>query len=256
MTTSPGDTPEHTAQRPRPWQRHAARKQRPPVYVMDAPAETIVHIYRGGAVFVTVAENNGRIRQHPVSPTALTTAIANLPQTSGLLPKNTLATGQIGGETFTVIYVPPRAAKISCQSTAAGGLQLYPIQTPPLVCGLKGHDFRIFALNTPRYPTHDGQRLANAPWPNTYTNGSICWGNAKLPSMPNIDAFLSLYLEGSAFSPHLTRDRSKKYQDVAKLYSQLNAKTAYPLEDLVISDHTLDWLISGAAWNSRGGFAT
>ncbi|HWQ15569.1 MAG TPA: hypothetical protein VNL77_22395 [Roseiflexaceae bacterium] len=244
-----------TKDKVKPWQRHTLRAPRT-VYAIDVPADVTLHLWRGGHTMITVIADDGRVRQHPISPDGVQAALAGLPSSSGLLPRDTLGTGWVQGRPFMVRYIPPRPAKLLCQPDSSKPPLVFPIQTPPLIWAALGQEYRIYALATPDYPDSDRVPLCHAPFPNVYDNGGICWGTADKPRTPTLENMLALFLEGSYFSTHLNSDRSRAFgRNIAERYRSLSPETPYPLDDLKPTGKTLGWLLAGGAWSVSGGFA-
>lgn len=241
MTTTTNTT------RPRPWQRRTIRRPRPDVIVVDDPPLAQLTIYTN---LVLLSRRQGeQWTQYPVDASAIADAFSNAPQHSGLLPRNTLATGRIAGRRYLVQWIPPQRTMVRTPERE------YTIPLPPLIWAGCHDDYRIWALASGEaWPERDSP-LYVAPFPNTYRNGSICWGNADhrlVAAAGTMDRMFDLYLHGSLFNAHVQDGKSKKYpQSILarwKTLARRNARADYPLDDLVAAQHTLHWLCSGGPW--------
>jgi hypothetical protein len=96
--------------------------------------------------------------------------------------------------------------------------------------------------------------LYQAPFPNTYQNGGICWGEVttlKDATPATLLPTLRLFLEGSLFNNHVANEKSSRRPgSILALYDDLVAEQAdsYPLDDLLPVGASLVWLLSGGAW--------
>lgn len=196
---------------------------------------------------LTRKTQRGIWRQYPISADGLASVLNKIPNTSGLLPRDTLGTGTHHGTPFYVVWVAPAVRRLQMQQ------HLYTIPVPPLVWAGCGKSYRIWALGTEDYPTGD-LRLMSAPFPNCYSNGSICWGTVDgLPEATprTLMSTLKLFLEESIFNLHVANGKSLEYpKSIIARWDDLEeySSSRYPLEDLVPTDHTLGWLIRGEAW--------
>ena len=221
------------------------RPRRPDVIVRGEPLAEIT-IYPD--VTVLTRRIGATWRSYPVSADALAQTLARVPTTSGLLPPNTLAVGQIGGKPMLVCYLPAHVATLHTPQRA------YTIPLPPLLWAGCGQDYRIFALNTTDAPTV-ALPLCAAPLPNTYQNGGICWGTSdpRPDAAPTSMSTTAQTFFTSFFNAHVANGKSRKHPtSVLALWAALHRKKAapYPLDDLVaVEGRTLGWLIGGGPWN-------
>lgn len=230
----------------KPWQRRRPRPVRPDTIVTEATPIMEIRIYHK-SIIVTRRDERGEWTSYPVTPEALAQTLASVPVTSGLLPTNTLATGRIDGQPFYVIATLPRVATLATPHAE------YRIPIPALVFAGRGQDYRVWALpDVPAVSTKTP--LFVAPFPNSYRDGSICWGNVS--SLPHADTkirqVLTTFLEESFFNGHVADHKSKKYPvSVIALWQELHdtKAEAYPTEDMMPTEHTIGWLIEGGPWN-------
>jgi PRTRC genetic system protein B len=238
--------------RPRPYQRHRVRTPAPDVVIADGAPIAQVTIY-DRLILLARRDGRGGWRQYPVSAEAVAQALSNQPSSSGLLPANTLAAGAVHGHPFLAVYVPPGTRLLKTERRD------YTIPLPPLVWAGCGDDYRVFALGKDgmAFPTVGSQPLYAAPMPNTYESGAICWGSTDQrpqASATGLARAWKLFLE-SHFNAHVQNGKSKSYpQSILALWDLLSDRTLepYPLEDLVATPHTLNWLCQGGPWAGGG----
>ncbi len=233
---------------PKRSQPHFVKLYQPDVLPTDESPLLDIRIYPSYAL---ITRQNALIwESYPVSPQALADSLTGIPQTSGLLAPNTLAWGRVQGQPMLVCLFPPRMATIRTDRTEQ---RTYQLPLPPLVFGGCRNDYRIWALNQDTYP---GVRtpLCVAPFPNSYKDGSICWGNVgtcPAVSAENLKKVLRLFLEESLFNAHVADGKSKLFPvSILAHWNVLDTQqeTAYPLDDLVPTPQTLDWLCEGGPW--------
>jgi PRTRC genetic system protein B len=219
----------------------------PDVVVTDQQPIAQVLVYPDLVLLTRRSETGPGWRQYPIAAQAVAQAFSNVPMSSGLLPPGTLATGWRDGVPFFLLHVPARRVRIQTPQ------QPYEVPLPPLVWGGWGTQYRVWALNTPDYPTGDAP-LCRCPTPNCYEDGRICWGNVTgLPTAAphTLLPTLRLFLEESEFNLHLAGGRSqRKPVSILALYEELEQREAdtYPLDDLVPTAHTLAALAAGKGW--------
>lgn len=239
----------------KPWQRRSLRPQRPDVVVREGTPLAQITIYDD--VTLLTRRSGATWRQYPVSPEALARSLGNVPSASGLLLERTLGTGHIAGAPFYVLFVPAHTRTLRIVGMGDVPAQDYPLPLPPLVWAGHATDYRIWALDTPAYPTTAATPLMRAPFPNVYSNGGICWGTSGpvAPASPAALAkTLALFLEESYFNLHLANGRSVAFPNsvVAQWQHIVDAGAeAYPLDDLMPAEYALSWALSGAAWGVK-----
>lgn len=187
-------------------------------------------------------------RQYPIDPSALAQVLARVPTASGLLPRDTLGTGRVHGQPFFVVYVPPRVTTLRMEHES------FTIPLPPLIWGGCKADYRVYALADLPYPSDTRLPLMNPPFPNTYRNGSICWGSSdpRPPASPQaLGQVLKLFLEDSYFNLHVANGKSVAFPNsvVARWQELVESKAdCYPLDDLMPAECQLGWLLGGGPW--------
>lgn len=197
---------------------------------------------------LTRREGRG-VTTYPVNPDEIARLFANIPVGSGLLGANTLATGWIGGHQYFVHYYPacPQVDLL----VDVGGVRTLRVPTPPLIWYGHGTEYRVFAVRTPREELTAKTELYQAPFPNTYSTGRICWGSSDqrpVASEATMATVLRLFLSGSAFNTHVANGKSKRHAaNVTILWNELQAQRAnvYPLDDLELVPWKLGTVIDG-----------
>lgn len=228
--------------------RNGIRPQAPNYLLPDGKPEALITIFQD-VVMYTRYEEYG-VRQYPVDPAAIAQSLSQVPQSSGLLLPNTLATGFLFGQQYMIVYVPAHTATLHTPDRS------FTIPLPPLVWGGCGSDYRIWALASPEFPTSN-QLLCDPPFPNCYADGRICWGSSDSrppASASSLHSVLKLFLSDSYFNLHVAGGKSSRFPvSVIALWDSLaEAKTEqYPLDDLQLTNYSLAWLANGGPWRGR-----
>lgn len=186
------------------------------------------------AVLMSRWEEDGRIIAHPVSVHDVVSACTNIALSSGLLPPNTLFWKQQGDRQVIGIYVPARRWRMRVDAANRDEERVYHIPMPPLVFVGSGNAYQIYAVE--RRPRDAREQLYHAPCPNVHHHGGICPGNTPFPacSAQNIEAALTLFMEGSYFNGDLSLGKCRRYpDDVRQLWAKLEGKKRFPLSELV-----------------------
>lgn len=234
----------------RPWQRRRPRPYPREIMTFDKPPLAQIDIY-DDCVVLTRRETSGTWRAYPISPDALVQALGKLPSSSGLLPLGTIGTGARHGVPFYVQLIGPRP--IALPAVSGGGETVYRFRTPPLIWAGCGGEYRVYALPTLER-VGGGTALCRAPFPNVYEGGGICWGSARPPQATpaTMGQALTLFLEESRFNDHLANGKSQAQPaNVLLLHATLAPDQEYPVADLVVTNTTLQQLLTGAVWGRR-----
>jgi len=202
----------------------------------------IIHIF-DEAIHYTRLENGKAVAGHQVDPADLASAMAGVPITSGLLPRDCLFYARHSDREWIGIYLPPvvRTLRVS----AGKRPRIYKVPTPPLVFLGYARNYAVLAVK--QRPGVD-DRLYQAPFPNVNTGGPICRGNVAFPECTarTIHQAAALFFE-SQFNDHLADGKSKSRESVLGLWHELHKAGAeeYPLDDLMATRATLKDLIGG-----------
>ena len=157
-------------------------------------------------------------------------ALAMLGETnliSGLLPRDTLCWGP--GQ--VALWVDPHVWPIALMTEPFKPARRFKLPMPGLIFICRpGQAPRVYAAK--RRPQNMNALVYHAPFFNTYRDGRTCAGTNKYPTKME-DIPKSFFT--SFFTPVLDQSsRSKKYpKDLMKLWTELDGKKKYPLDDLV-----------------------
>lgn len=213
--------------------------------VLDVQAPYVLHLYESCSIMEAHADD-GSIQRYPVSLEALAERLGRLSLNSGILPRDTLAYCRKNGHDVIVRYFKPEILTFAYY-TVDDTVTHFTIPTPPLVwCG-DDTEYSLHALNTLEWPTYDTV-LYHAPFPNLYTDGTVCWGNTGTPLEASMVAMPLMWIRfiQSGFVDHVVSNRSYRHGDsVVRLWRELHEAQAqtYPLQDLMITERTLGDLI-------------
>lgn len=203
----------------------------------------VIHFYKTATL---LERNDGLVQQvYPVNIESLHALLGNIPQSTGILPRDVISMGRYDGHDLIIKYVKPKRRNLVV--TDAGVTTTRSIVTPPLVWSGSGTRYRLYALNTTRWPT-EHTRLYHAPFPNVYPNGTICWGttgSALVANNTTIDTMLARFFE-SMFASHLDNLRSRANPgSVLSFWETITNEKSYPLGDLVPANLRLIELLEG-----------
>lgn len=223
--------------RPGPYQREVS---------LDVPPKLQLDFY-DHCVVLTRRQRGTRWTSYPVNPLALAGVLGNLPSSSGLLARDTLAHGLRNGTPFWVMYIPPHKARVQIEQS--GAVVTVTIPTPPLVWYGCGSYYHIWALNTMNYPTNEHAVLHNAPFPNVYESGTICWGTSDSRPVAGPTTILKvfdLFMTGSRFNGHLVGQKSRTERgNVLPVLTAIDSRDVYPLDDLMPSSVVFAHVLRG-----------
>lgn len=166
-----------------------------------------------------------------------------------LAAKIVLDTGILSEDTLLIQREGVREVVVSFRKAQKSGIWLerssepLRIPLPPLVLirvsNGNSSNYSLFAVK--KRPNSLDEPLFNAPLPNIYSSGSICWGNVRLntPKTANLAEDWRLLL-GSAFGNHSLNGKSIRYpSDIRQHLLALQDKRIYPKRDLVATKKTL-----------------
>lgn len=169
-----------------------------------------------------------------VTATDVAAAFLHQEVDTGWMPAGIVRYGQeIKGSWF--VYSPPtQKVTITLVPVANGETeQTITIPAPRLVLIGAGGEYYLWAIKTSHFE-HQAV-MYNAPFPNLYPDGKICWGNNKPPAVDPKTARKTweLFFE-SPFNNHLASGKSETHHnDVRSLLRSLDGKGKFPAADLV-----------------------
>lgn len=184
--------------------------------------------------------------EYPVSPDDIAqTLAANVAFSTDILTPNTICVLCDGAQRTVVDYRPPQKTALWLE-----GLE-DPVRVPlPALLLIR----RTFAKSHPKYlvyavaerPNSFQTPLFHTPLPNTYPDGSICWGTVAKPqpsSLPHNDlsADWGQFL-GSHFGNHGVDRKCRSHpDDIRKLYLEMEKRQTrvYPKRELLPARRTL-----------------
>lgn len=150
---------------------------------------------------------------------------------TGLLPPGILWWQNTRGGPVFAIYAEPQIWKLALQVAAGKPPERFTVPMPGLIflCS-PGQAPWVYAVK--KKPTKEKDIVYKAPLANIYNNGRSCPGSHKYPSRV-ADMVQSFFI--AFFSVSGDREkRSKKFpKDVLDLWSFLNGKKKYPMDDLI-----------------------
>ena len=199
---------------------------------LDVQAPLILHIYN--EIALIQRDLNGYQTVYAVDLDSVAELLGKTTISTGILPPNTLGQGRKNGEPWILRYVPAGKRNLHLGDSGAA---IENVPHPPLIwfgCGTK---YKLWALNTREYPTQH-TILFNAPFPNVYEDGGICWGSTGTPlpvTHQAMDTMLNRFFD-SGFNLHVGNQRSRQYAgNVIDMWAALRRKKAkgYPLDDLI-----------------------
>jgi len=196
---------------------------------------------------VTLRKCEGeRVTEYPIDPAQAAVALAaKVIFTTGLVSGDTLYIHMEGIRKTVVEYRKPQMTGIYLDN-AESALR---VPLPGLVMIRKTTDDRtptyaVYAVK--KRPASLDVELFNAPLPNVFNSGSICWGSVQRVSDTALTG-TSLaedwsQLLGSSFGDHACSGKSKSHpRDIRQKLIELEAKKAkrYPTSDLIPAKKTL-----------------
>lgn len=114
----------------------------------------------------------------------------------------------------------------------SSGLVILHVPMPGLIWAGTGKTYAIFATDCDGFTSK--ARLYRAPLPNTYVNGSICWGANGRPHVGKggaLDAWRVFW--EAPFNEHVVDGASRSHpKDVRATLAEVAGREAYPLDDL------------------------
>ncbi len=196
---------------------------------------------------VTMRKYEGeRVTEYPIDPAQAAVALAaKVTFNTGLLSGDTLYIHMENISKTVVEYRKPQMTGVFLDN-AESALR---VPLPGLVMIRKTTDDRtptyaVYAVK--KRPVSLDVELFNAPLPNVFNSGSICWGTVQRVSDTSLSgASLAedwAQLLGSPFGDHACSGKSKAFKDdVRRKLIELEAKKSkrYPTSDLIAARKTL-----------------
>jgi len=192
---------------------------------------------------VTLRKYEGeRVTEYPIDPAQAAVALAaKVTFTTGLLSGDALYIHMEGISKTVVEYRKPQMTGVFLDN-AETALR---VPLPGLVMIRKTTDDRtptyaVYAVK--KRPASMDVELFNAPLPNVFNSGSICWGTVQRVSNTSLSGASLAELLGSPFGDHACSQKSKAFKDdVRKKLIELEAKKSrrYPTSDLISARKTL-----------------
>ena len=191
----------------------------------------------------------GGIQEYPVDPEQIaTTLAATMEFTTGFIPDDIIYHKQVGTKQTVVGYRKQQKTGLWLDDRDD------PIRVPlphmilvRTTTGESNPDYKLFACA--KRPDALSDELYQAPLPNVFNRGGICWGTVSrgtsFKSMSLANDWESLL--GSSFGNHAVSGKSKKYRsDIRKMLLELHEnqrRRVYPRFDLIPTQTTLAKLL-------------
>lgn len=184
--------------------------------------------------------------EYPVNPEQVAAALAaRVRFETGVLNSNTICVISEGVQRIVVEYRPPQKTRLHIE----GSSKPFIVPLPGLVLirqtsGDANPHYAIFAVK--QRPTSMKAELYQAPLPNIYDAGGICWGSVRKASKAALassvlDEDWALLL-GTAFNNHSVYGKSKSHpRDIRQKYAEMEERKTriYPARDLISAKKTL-----------------
>jgi hypothetical protein len=212
--------------------------------ICEAPQLTLSFYSYG--ILLRKPTENGAYVEYPVDATQVAqTLAAKVNFNTGIMAEDVLLVQKEGLRETVISYRKGQKTGIWLE----GSSQPLRVPLPPLILirsmnGTKP-SYALFAVK--KRPTSLDVPLFNAPLPNVYNSGSICWGNIRL----NVELGSALsadwaLLLGSPFGNHSVGGKSRQFHsDIRQqllTLAQAN-KRVYPKKDLIPVDKSLRQLL-------------
>lgn len=210
----------------------------------------VLYLLDGQYVYQSQHED-GSIHYKFLSAQAVRLAFSHEPVDSGWLPPQLCRWGYAGAGQWAVMFIPPARHSLWLTrpaSTSDEGQQLIqnepgrgelvagvPVPLPGLVFAGVGQHYYLWAVKTRGF---NPEGIAyQAPLPNVYPDGRICWGTNQVGSVTaqSLTEAWKLFIS-SPFNSHLATGKSKVYpENVLPRLEKLGAtsRKSYPVSDLL-----------------------
>lgn len=180
-----------------------------------------------------------------VSPATVAAAFRNLPIDSGWLPPGVVRCGETPIGNFAVLFIPPQTHTLNFEGRKRPLL----LNLPAFVFFGSHKSFYVWSTKLKEFQPK--AQLYNAPLPNVFGDGLICWGQNRPPkaSAATIAKAWELFIK-SPFTDHAADHKCRTHDhDVRRLLVKIaGAKRRFPLQELISFarlDTTIDELLGG-----------
>ena len=166
-----------------------------------------------------------------LAPESLSMAFRQVAIDSGWIPGNVQRWGLLPTGRWMVAFFPP-ARYILDLDVVEGEATRAEVPLPALVFAGRGSTYYVWAIRERAFSPR--ALLYQAPLPNVYADGRICYGTNDPPPVAanTIEETWRLFI-GSPFNNHIAGSKSAAQpQDVRRLLRTLASHEHYPLEDL------------------------
>ena len=217
---------------------------------MSQKSDLLIRIPSGSSeAQVTLTDDRG-VEAHKtvVMDSLISNLTSSFKFSTGLLPNNTRFFSGTATDYIIGIESPSRVRRFlrSSYTTRSSGKLPNELKIPFPTClfvfyvkGIKIRNTRVFSLRSPLSRSNDV--MSRFPFGNTYQDGKVCWGSAKLPSISNpmmlVSCIATFYdapfngdlFDRQTFNRPLDTDIAS---DFWSLLAYLNGKGTFPQEML------------------------
>ncbi len=164
---------------------------------------------------------------------------------TGILNSNTICVISEGVQRTVVEYRPPQKTRLHIE----GSSQPFHVPLPGLVLVRQTNSdanpqYAVYAVK--QRPASMKAEFYQAPLPNIYDGGGICWGSVRRASSAALasavlDEDWALLL-GTAFNNHACHGKSRSHpRDIREKYTEMEKRhtRVYPVSDLISAKRTL-----------------
>jgi hypothetical protein len=209
--------------------------------------------FNGQPVWHTRTES-GRDRYKFVSMAAVIQAFRNAPVDSGYLPPGVVRCGASAKGDFALLFIPARRHRLNVEAARGSSLKQVDLWLPAFAFFGIGSSYRVWAVKGDSLEPRGA--LYQAPLPNVFGDGAICWGQNTPPKAGGtvIAEAWRIFIE-SPFNGHAASDKSRSHKGDVRVLLRQVAKSGkrFPLSELVSAggystgtlDRTVNRLIGG-----------
>jgi hypothetical protein len=217
--------------------------------VQSAKENPCIEFREGQFVFRMTNEAGGKVERF-ISSAQVRQAFTGLAIDTGWMVPQIMRWGNGRLGEWAVGFVPPRVHEIELTRETVTNVHLttgeqtlvgaspaveysrIPVPLPGLVWFGHGTSYFIFAVKTETLQPY--QEIYRVPLPNTYADGSICWGAVKPERMTAASLFKAYDLfMGTTFNNHLANAKSKSEPEDVRVVLRGLWASGYPVDDLV-----------------------